>query len=455
VHCVVFGRPAAVGRVAAARAMALPALPEVGGPLVWAYVVFAASLHVIEEYLEVRQLRKNRETEPPQELIPLKLDLEKFRESQVYQTDKRLFGFFRDNVSFAWDKLGLFVVAPFLFQVSVGWFGKDAEYKVTMCWLFLQQWVDKPVNIPMTLYSKFVIEERHGFNKMTLALFFQDLIKSELLTYVFGGLLIPALIWIVRYFGENFYIYLWLFCQFLILAMMFVYPNVIQPLFNKFESLKDEDLKKKIEDLAGEVNFPLTKLFQIDGSKRSGHSNAYFFGFWKYKRIVLYDTLLHLKHDDILAILCHELGHWKFGHMLWNLLISSTNIFVMFWLYGKVMYSSYSKEIVKQFGYGDSEAVMVSLMIFMMLYSPTQQLLGIGMTMLSRTFEFQADSFAVEMGRSAGLRSGLFEIHEENKGDLNPDPWYAWYHFSHPPLVERLRAMKALEEKGNGSKKEK
>mmetsp|Transcript_40921 Transcript_40921/g.109922 ORF Transcript_40921/g.109922 Transcript_40921/m.109922 type:complete len:435 (+) Transcript_40921:111-1415(+) len=434
--------------------MALPALPAVGGPLLWSYVVFAAVLHAIEQYLEVRQLRKNRETEPPPELVPLKLDTAKFRESQVYQIDKRLFGFVRDNVSFLWDKLGLFVVAPVLWQVSVGWFGKDAEYKVTLCWLFLQQWADKPVNIPMQLYSNFVIEERHGFNKMTIALFFQDLVKSELLTYFFGGLLIPALIWIVRYFGENFYIYLWLFCQFLILAMMFIYPNVIQPMFNKFEPLKDEELRKKIEDLASQVNFPLTKLFQIDGSKRSGHSNAYFFGFWRYKRIVLYDTLLHLSHENVLAILCHELGHWNYGHMLKNLFISSMNIYVLFWLYGRVMYSSYSKDIVQQFGYGDSEAVMVSLMIFMMLYSPTQQLLGMCMTMLSRTFEFQADSFAYDKGMADALCSGLFEIHEENKGDLNPDPWYAWYHFSHPPLVERLRALKALQAKDGGKKEQ-
>merc|ERR1719253_1429305 len=224
-----------------------------------------------------------------------------------------------------------------------------------------------------------------------MSLYLTDFAKSELLSYVFGGLLIPGLIYIVHWGGESFYLYLWAFVQTLIFAFMWIYPNFIQPLFNKFEALKDEELKTKIEDLAKEHKFPLTNLFQIDGSKRSSHSNAYFFGFRKNKRIVLYDTLLHLKHDDILAILCHELGHWKFGHMLWNLLISSTNIFVMFWLYGKVMYSSYSKEIVKQFGYGDSEAVMVSLMIFMMLYSPTQQLLGMCMTMLSRTFEFQAD----------------------------------------------------------------
>jgi len=431
-------------------------LPAVGGPYVWAFLAFTTLMHLLEEYLEVRQLRKNRETSVPQELQG-SVDEAKFLESQAYQTDKRLFGFVRDNISFVWDKVGLFVVVPACWQLAVSVFGEEAEYKTTLLWLLLQQWADKPVNIPLSLYSNFVIEERHGFNKMTLSLFFTDMVKSELLTYFFGGLLIPLLIWIVRYFGNSFYIYLWGVCQILILAMMWVYPNIIQPLFNKFEPLKDDGLRQKIEELAGEVNFPLTKLFQIDGSKRSAHSNAYFFGFWKYKRIVLYDTLLHLKQEDILAILCHELGHWKFGHTLVNLCISSAHIFVLFWLYGAVMYSGEtSRDIVRQFGFGDTQAVMVSLMIFMMLFNPTEQLVSLLMTMLSRTFEFQADSFASHMGRAEPLKSGLMQIHEENKGDLNPDPWYSWYHFSHPPLVERIRALRALEAaKGLEQKKEK
>jgi STE24 endopeptidase len=312
----------------------------------------------------------------------------------------------------------------------------------------LQQWVDKPLSIPFSYYSNFVVEERHGFNKMDRTTFFTDLVKSELLSYFFGGLLVPALIWIVHSTGQNFYLYLWAMVQCLIFAFMWIYPNFIQPLFNKFEELKDEELKKKIEDLAAEHKFPLTKLFQIDGSKRSSHSNAYFFGFWKFKRIVLYDTLLHLKHEDILAILCHELGHWKFNHTTFNLVISSSHIFVLFWLFGQVMYSgATAQSIVRQFGYGDTQAVMVSLMIFTMLFEPTEQVLKLLMTMLSRKFEFQADGFAMSNNRSAELQNGLKTIQAENKGDLNPDEWYSWYHFSHPPLVERLRALRTQAKK--------
>lgn len=373
---------------------------------------------------------------------------EMFLKSQAYQKDKKQFGLFKENFSFCWALLSL-MIAPALWKIAWNTFedGDYKEYKVTLYWLFLQQWVDKPISIPFSLYSNFVLEEKHGFNKMTISLFFMDLIKSELLSYFFGGLLIPLLIWVVKSTGEMFYLYLWALMQVLIFVMMWIYPNFIQPMFNKFETLKDDELRGKIEALASKHSFPLTNLFQIDGSKRSGHSNAYFFGFWKNKRIVLYDTLLHLKHDDILAILCHELGHWKFNHITFNLIITSVHMFVLFRLFGLVMYSGdFSKGIVEQFGYGDANAVMISLSLFSMLFEPTERLVQLLMTMLSRKFEFQADSFALSNGQSDSLMNGLIQIAEENKGDLNPDPWYSWYHFSHPPLVERLRALKEAEE---------
>lgn len=327
----------------------------------------------------------------------------------------------------------------------------------------------------MFLYSNFVLEEKHGFNKMTFGLWLSDLVKSELISYVFGGLLIPLLIWVVNSTGEKFYLYAWGTCQMLIFAFMWIYPNFIQPLFNKFEELKDEELRKRIYDLAAEHEFPLTKLFQIDGSKRSSHSNAYFFGFWKFKRIVLFDTLLkdredenakkegedtkkeededNIKkdekpkeklydHNEVLAILCHELGHWKFNHTTMMLVISSAHIFVLFFLFGRIMYSGESsQELVRQWGYGETHAVMVSLTIFTMLFEPTEKILQVLMTLLTRRNEFQADQFAVSNGRSEPLITGLKTLSRENKGDLNPDPWYSWYHHTHPPLVERLRPL--------------
>jgi len=421
----------------------------VGGIYFYGYLVFSLIMQLLQQYLELRQYWYNCETKVPAELetLGVKVDEEKFLSSQAYQKDKRVFSIFKDWVMFAWGIFSLFYITPALWHYSLGIF-PDNEYKCTLCWMFLGGWVDKPLSIPFSLWSHFVVEEKHGFNKMTMSLFVMDFCKSELLSYVFGGLLIPALIWLVNATGDKFYLYCWAFCQLLVFAFMWIYPNFIQPLFNKFDTLQDEGLKQKIEELAREHQFPLTNLFQIDGSKRSSHSNAYFFGFWKWKRIVLFDTLLHLSHDEILAILCHELGHWKFNHINFNLLISSAHFFALFYLFGAVMYSGFSGEIVRQFGYGEAVAVMVKLMIFGQLFEPTEQILRLLMTMLSRHFEFQADSFALTNGRSEALQSGLKHIHEENKGDLNPDPWYSWYHFSHPPLVERLRALHTQTKKG-------
>lgn len=397
-----------------------------------------------EQYLELRQLRKNRETEIPPEFQGV-VDEAIFMDAQAYQLDKRHLGFVKDNVSFVVDKIIVLFVSAWLWAVCVQVFGKEAEYSCTLLWLFLQQWVGKLVSIPLSLHSQFVIEEKHGFNKMTKLSFFTDLVKNELLTCCLGGLLVPLLIWIVRSYGGSFHPYLWTAFQVLIVIFMWIYPNFIQPMFNKFEPVEDGALKEEIENLAVQAQFPRAKIFVIDGSRRVGHNNAYFFGFWRWKRIVLYDTLLHLNQEDILAIVCHELGHWKFGHTMINLVICSLHMFVLFWLFSMMMYSEVSKLVVKQFGYGETDAVMVELTIFMLLFSPSEQVVTLLMTMMSRRFVFQADSFAASMGRSHSLKNGLQQIYEENRRDLNPDTWYSWYHFSLPPLAERLRALRALD----------
>lgn len=418
-------------------------------PYIWAFIAFNFSLHLLDQYLEWRQLKKNLEKEPPEFIkTVVGKDTEEFLTSQAYQRDKRTFGMLHSWIGCFVSLPMLIVVNPYVWHWSVSIVGEDAEYQATLLWLFVLRWLDKPLEIPFSVYSNFVVEANHGFNQMTPMTFITDLLKGEALTYFFGGLLIPLVIWVVHWGGERFYLYLWAVVQVLIFIFMWIYPNYIQPLFNKFEALKDEDLKEKIEDLCATEHFPLKKLFQIDGSKRSSHSNAYFFGFWKNKRIVLYDTLLHLPHDDILAILCHELGHWKFGHIMVNLVIASIHFFLIFWLYGLVMHSKHASGINASFGYGrDNKAVVIGLMNFTTLLEPIEQLVRLGMTMRSRKHEFQADEFAVVKGRGESLKSGLIKIHKENKGELNPDPWYSWYHYSHPPLIERLRAVDAQESK--------
>eukprot|EP00340_Litonotus_pictus_P012254 CAMPEP_0170536670 /NCGR_PEP_ID=MMETSP0209-20121228/102275_1 /TAXON_ID=665100 ORGANISM="Litonotus pictus, Strain P1" /NCGR_SAMPLE_ID=MMETSP0209 /ASSEMBLY_ACC=CAM_ASM_000301 /LENGTH=224 /DNA_ID=CAMNT_0010838055 /DNA_START=876 /DNA_END=1547 /DNA_ORIENTATION=+ len=218
-----------------------------------------------------------------------------------------------------------------------------------------------------------------------------------------------------------------------------IYPHVIAPLFNKFTELEDCPLKEKIQVLASKVEFPLTKLFKIDGSKRSAHSNAYFFGLGKNKRIVLFDTLLeHLEDEEILAVLCHELGHWQKSHIWKNMLNIFLQIFVLFYVYGFFVTND---DLFLSFGFED-KSIIVGITLFMRLYSPVSYVLQLLTFRLSRRYEYQADEYAVDFGYGKLLCSGLVKMFKENSGDLDPDELYAACHYTHPTFVERLNYIK-------------
>lgn len=225
------------------------------------------------------------------------------------------------------------------------------------------------------------------------------------------------------------------------------------PLFNKYMTLPDGDLKTKIYELARSLNYPLTKLYEVDGSKRSSHSNAYMYGFWKNKRVVLYDTLIkQLKTPEILSVLGHEFGHWAMSHSLQNFAITNLYFGALFYLYGLVLSSS--GPIYSAFGFNDSTniPILVSLLLFSStLWAPVDKLVTLLMTYKTRRCEFQADEFSVNLGRGAPLKTGLVKISLENLGAMAPDWLYSEYHYSHPPVVERITAiiarMKEFEEK--------
>lgn len=219
------------------------------------------------------------------------------------------------------------------------------------------------------------------------------------------------------------------------------------PLFNKYEPLEDGPLKTSIYELAGRLNYPLKKLFVMDGSKRSSHSNAFMFGFGSNKRIVLFDTLLtQVKDAEIRAILGHELGHWALKHTLMNFVTTQLYIGAAFYFFALTFGSH---DLYAAFGFDDPQrpaATIIALMLFFQtLWAPVDKILSFVLTIVSRMNEFAADKFSVDLGMSSDLQSGLTKIHLENLGAMNPDPWYSTYHYSHPPLVERLRAMMELD----------
>ncbi|WP_374518485.1 M48 family metallopeptidase [Undibacterium squillarum] len=300
------------------------------------------------------------------------------------------------------------------------------------------------IGIPLSLYSQFVIEERFGFNKMSIGLFVADLVKSTLLM---SALMLP-LLWVILTLmekaGQLWWLYAWaVFCGFQLLVMV-LYPNLIAPLFNKFSPLADEALKARIEDLMQRVSFASGGLFVMDGSRRSAHGNAYFSGFGKVKRIVFYDTLLErLEPAEIEAVLAHELGHFKLNHIKKRiaLMFVMTLPFLALLGYLKNQVWFYTGLGVDPMALGGTDAMalllfMLIMPVFTFVFSP---LMSIG----SRKHEFEADAFAAKHASADDLRNALVKMYDDNASTLTPDPLHSTFYDSHPPASIRIQHLMA------------
>jgi len=317
-------------------------------------------------------------------------------------------------------------------------FSEEYEVCISLVFVTLVSLYNMVLALPFELYHTFVLEEKHGFNKMTLSLFITDKIKMIGLSFVFGVPILSAFLHIVKWGGQYFYLYVWVFIFAVQMLLVTIYPTLIQPCFNKMDPVPPGELRTAVEDLAKSIVFPLTKLFIMDGSKRSGHSNAYFFGFCKNKRIVLFDTLVNQTDvKEVVAVLGHELGHWKLNHTVKMLAINNLHILFQFWLFGQVLSN---KQLYLDFGF-DSMPTLIGFMLFQYILSPVDTFWTFVMNLITRIHEFQADAFAVKLGHGDSLGKGLIKLQLENLGNMNPDKWYSTYHYSHPPLVERLQAI--------------
>lgn len=284
--------------------------------------------------------------------------------------------------------------------------------------------------------------------------------------------LVAAIIKIIQWGGDYFFVYLWGFVVLFTLFMMIIYPEFIAPLFDRYTPLPDGELRKQIEALAASIHFPLYKLFVVEGSKRSSHSNAYFYGFFNFKRIVLFDTLLvkeerdkikekkedeepkeeddkedtkGCSNEEILAVLGHELGHWSLNHVLKNILISQVHIFMMFALFA---YLYQLQMLYTAFGFPNEKPILIGLMIILQfITAPYNAVLDFAMTVLSRRFEFQADSFAKGLGKAKQLKTALIKLNLDNLGFPVFDWLYSAWHHSHPPLMERMAALETDDRK--------
>lgn len=296
------------------------------------------------------------------------------------------------------------------------------------------------ITTPFSFYQTFVIEEKFGFNKTTKKTFILDKLKGWLILALLGGGILAMVIWFFQWAGTDFWVYAWVVIAVFTVFMNLFYSRLIVPLFNKQTLLVQGSLKEKIESYAQKVGFELKNIFVIDGSKRSTKANAYFSGFGREKRVTLYDTLINdLEEDEIVAVLAHEVGHYKRKHIIFNLiasvLLTGLTLFIL---------SLFINNPNMSLAIGVSKPSFHAALIgFGILYSPISEITGLVMNYLSRKFEFQADDYAKNTFAAMPLISSLKKLSKKSLSNLTPHSAYVFVHYSHPPLIARIRNLKA------------
>lgn len=295
------------------------------------------------------------------------------------------------------------------------------------------------MSLPFSIYSTFVIEEKFGFNRSTFTLFITDLLKSILITFVLGGLVLGGVLWFFETGGTNAWIWCWVGVFSFMLLMQFIAPVLIMPLFNKFTPLEEGELKRSIEEYAEREKFRIQGIYTMDGSKRSSKLNAFFTGFGRYKRIVFYDTLLEkLSNREIVAVLAHEMGHYKLKHIYKMIAALAMQTGIMFWLLSFFLENSL---LFQAFGM-EHVSIYASLFFFGFLYTPISMFVMIIFNIFSRRHEYEADAYAASSsGLGPELVSALKKLSSENLSNLTPHPLYVFLNYSHPPVLERIKAI--------------
>ena len=297
------------------------------------------------------------------------------------------------------------------------------------------------VDLPLSLYTQFVVEEKFGFNRMTLKLFFADLAKQTLLGALIGTPVLLAVLWLMAQAGSLWWLYTWVFwCAFNLLILL-IYPTWIAPLFNKFTPLADNELKARIENLLTRCGFASSGLFVMDGSKRSNHGNAYFTGLGKSKRIVFFDTLLsRLQGGEIEAVLAHELGHFKHRHVMKRIVLMFSLSLGFLAVLGQLMTADW---FYRGLGVSTQNTALALILFFLVVPVFTFLLTPLS-SLLSRRHEFEADRYAAEHASASELTNALVKLYEDNAATLTPDPLHSLFYDSHPPAALRIAHLAQL-----------
>lgn len=385
----------------------------------------------------VRHVRAHRAQVP--DAFAAKIELAAHQKAADYTVSKSHFGM-----------LALVLDAAILLMFTLGgglqwlhefWAGRLEGLWQGLALIFSVMGISSLLGLPLALYRQFVIEARFGFNRMSLGLFFADLLKQTLVGLALGTPVILAVLWLMGAMGEYWWLYVWLFwCSFNLL-ILFIYPTWIAPLFNKFSPLEDEGLKGRIESLLARCGFRSNGLFVMDGSKRSSHGNAYFTGFGKARRIVFFDTLLaRLKPEEIEAVLAHELGHFKKKHILQRIVMMFAMSLVFLWALGQLMDAPW---FYQGLGVQSQTTALALILFFFVVPLVTFPATPLG-SLLSRRHEFEADTYAVSQTNADDLAKALVKLYEDNAATLTPDPLHSLFYDSHPPAAIRLAHLQTL-----------
>ena len=402
------------------------------------FISLIAIKFLLETYLKIRNLKSielNKDTIP--ERFTSVVTEEEYKKSIDYNVDRIRFQIF--TALFGAVVLIIFTLGGlfnFLSEVVVSTTSSDVLGAVLLGLLLLI--VEQVISIPISIYSTFVIEERHGFNKTTTKTFVTDISKSLLISATISSVLYATVIYIVVNLGDNWWIYAFGAVFTLQAIIFFLYPVLIMPLFNKFEPLDDDEFKKPIEKLLEKIDFKSKGLFVMNASLRSTHGNAFFTGFGKNKRIVFFDTLLKtITPDEMEAILGHELGHYKLGHIKKGLLSSLVFGFIGFYLLSEILQSD---NFFLDHGLENLTIYSKFLLFYLVIGSYTFFTKPFT-SALSRKREFEADDFSFQYTNGEYMISGLLKLSKDNASNLTPDPLYSSYYYSHPPIAERVQSI--------------
>lgn len=380
--------------------------------------------------------RKSAQTEIPTELEGV-YDDAKYKKSIEYNNVKSSFGFYSSTFSLIIMLLMLFFDGFKLVHIYTQ---TIIDHPVWLSLMFFGVLMlgSGVLSLPFELYSIFVIEEKFGFNKTTVKTFVLDKIKGLVVGSILGGVLLFVFVWLYQVFGQSFWLFVWgVFTIVMVLVMMF-YASFIVPLFNKLTPMEEGELRTEIESYCKKVGFKLDNLFVMDGSKRSTKANAFFSGLGAKKRIVLYDTLVNeYSKEEITAVLAHEVGHYKKKHTLTSLLFSILQIGLMLFVFSLVVDS----QIISSALGVEEKSVHINLLVFSVLYSPLSSVTGVFMNVLSRKNEYEADGYAKETYEASPLISSLKKLSSDSLSNLTPHKLNVFFNYSHPTLLQRVKAL--------------